>query len=222
MPKFDFLTNNQPRRYAFLFLTFCLLFLAQNAVAQQDAALFNFSGGKEIGSKQMSMAAVEQQNIKINFNSLLPSAFTESGLTSARKLQIPLLDGKKYEAEQPDSRGFIQYNADEYTWRGKIKIGDFSGDVILTVKNGAMSELIYSPTAVYEIVPQENFQHLLVEIDQSLFLDCGGSLKPPTVDKSRERVNILEQSTQSRTGGRQFVQRRSVEEEAINFRTRHF
>ncbi len=191
MPKFNFLTINRRFSYALLFLMLCLLFLARNASAQQGAALFDFSGAKETGSKQMSMAAVQQQDIKINFNSLLPSAVGDSGLTSTRKLQIPLLDGKIYEAEQSEAEGFIQYNADEFSWKGKIKSGNFGGDVILTVKDGVMSGLIYSPTAVYEIVPQENFRHLLVEIDQSLFLDCGGSPAPPQDANVKEKVDTV-------------------------------
>ncbi|HWT02319.1 MAG TPA: Calx-beta domain-containing protein [Pyrinomonadaceae bacterium] len=88
-----------------------------------------------------------------------------------------MLDGKSYEASRRSSEGFVRFAGGEFTWRGKI-FGAYgwSGDVILTVKGQAMSGLIYSPEAVYEIVPQENFRHLLVQIDQSRFQPCGGAI----------------------------------------------
>ncbi|HJQ31444.1 MAG TPA: M12 family metallo-peptidase, partial [Pyrinomonadaceae bacterium] len=59
------------------------------------------------------------------------------------------------------------------------------GDVTLSAEGGALSGLIYSPEGVYEIVPQEGFTHLLVQIDQSRFPPCAGTLpQQPDADAS--------------------------------------
>ncbi|MEJ7862325.1 MAG: Calx-beta domain-containing protein, partial [Pyrinomonadaceae bacterium] len=74
---------------------------------------------------------------------------------------------------QLESEGIVQYQSDNgYTWAGKIKGDDnFSGDVVLTVLNNSMSGLIYTPSAVYEIIPQADSRNVLVEVDQSRFLE---------------------------------------------------
>ncbi|HJQ31484.1 MAG TPA: DUF4214 domain-containing protein, partial [Pyrinomonadaceae bacterium] len=58
------------------------------------------------------------------------------------------------------------------------------GDVTLSAEGGALSGLIYSPEGVYEIVPQEGFTHLLVQIDQSRFPPCGGALPAPATSET--------------------------------------
>ncbi len=96
-----------------------------------------------------SFAAVREQEIKINFDRI--------NFETIETLSIPLLNGKSYKAARKDSGAFEGFANDEFTWRGKI-LGDNnrSGDVILTVKDKAVSGLIYSPGAVYEIIPQDS------------------------------------------------------------------
>jgi hypothetical protein len=90
----------------------------------------------------------------------------------AQSLEISLFDGKTYTAERSDleTRG-----PGDLTWRGKLISGKFDGDVVLTFKNGFVAGLIYSPDAVYEIVPKGE-QQILIELDQSLFPPCGGAI----------------------------------------------
>ncbi|HEY0078608.1 MAG TPA: M12 family metallo-peptidase [Pyrinomonadaceae bacterium] len=121
---------------------------------------------------------MREQEISVNFGDI--------NFEAAQGLSIPLLDGKAYEAVRSESEGFARLDADEFTWRGKIYQDGWSGDVILTVKGQAMSGLIYSPGGVYEIVPQENFRHLLVEIDQSRFPACAGAIPAKTETESRD------------------------------------
>jgi len=116
-----------------------------------------------------SVAGIREQEINIRFDDV--------DFDASPKLSLPLLDGMSYEAVQNDREGFERFDSDEFTWRGKI-IGnkDFKGDVVFSVKGRAMSGLIYSPTAVYEIVPQADFKHLLVELDHNRFPACGGAI----------------------------------------------
>lgn len=116
-----------------------------------------------------SIAAVREQEINIRFDDVDFDAFD--------KLNFPLLDGRAYEAIRIDREGFERFDSDEFTWRGKIfSDNDFKGDVVFSVKGRAMSGLVYSPTAVYEIVPQADFKHLLVELDHNRFPSCGGAI----------------------------------------------
>lgn len=153
-----------------VFSFYCLFYLEPSKAksAQEPTRLFDLIGAKRTQSR-VSVAAVREQEIAVNFASI--------NFETVQKLDFPLLDGESYKAVRRESEGFVRFADDEFTWRGKI-FGDdgWSGDVILSVKGEAMSGLIYSPRAVYEIVPQENFKHLLVEIDQSQFPPCGGAI----------------------------------------------
>lgn len=133
-----------------------------------------------------SVAAVRDQEIEIKFDDI--------DFEAAEKLSFPLLDGRSYEAVRNEREGFVRFTSDEFTWRGKIFAeNDFKGDVVFSIKGKALSGLIYSPTAVYEIIPQADFRHLLVELDQTRFPACGGAVPvqdpPHTNDESVSKVD---------------------------------
>ena len=120
---------------------------------------------------QAPTAVVREQEIRVNFS-------TADDFAGARELGLPLF-GRSYTAVRSESEGFAALPGGGLVWRGKIYgPGEWSGDVTLSVKGRALSGLIYSPEAVYEIIPQKDFGHLLVQLDQSLFPPCGGALPP--------------------------------------------
>ncbi|HLM59524.1 MAG TPA: Calx-beta domain-containing protein, partial [Pyrinomonadaceae bacterium] len=149
--------------------------------------LFFLLGASRTGDKNLSPAAINQQEIELNFAVLNRNAFNPLEL---KEIQIPLLNGEIYTAEQLQKEEFIQAETDEFVWRGKIsdktRGKDWSGDVTFSFKNGAMSGLIYAPTGVYEIVPQANFRHVLIELDQSL-LPPRGALRFKTGNNLSDR-----------------------------------
>jgi hypothetical protein len=118
---------------------------------------------------RVSVAAVREQEINVNFASI---DFAET-----RELSLPLASGLSYTAVRSESEGFEASKGGGFVWRGKISAPNgWTGDVTLSAKGGALSGLIYSPEGVYEIVPQEGFTHLLVQIDQSRFPPCAGTI----------------------------------------------
>jgi hypothetical protein len=118
---------------------------------------------------QAQTAVVREQEIRVNFG-------TVGDFAGARELSLPLF-GLSYTAVRSESEGFVASPGGGLVWRGKIYgPGAWSGDVTLSVKGRALSGLIYSPEAVYEIIPQKESGHLLVQLDQSLFPPCGGAL----------------------------------------------
>jgi peptidyl-Asp metalloendopeptidase len=124
-----------------------------------------------------SSAGLAEQEITINFDKL--------DFEQAQNLTFSLFDGLSYKAIRRPSEGFIRFAPDEFSWRGKISHANgWTSDVILTVKGRALSGLIYSSDAVYEIVPQRDYKHVLVQIDQSQFPPCGTgdehAIKPAT------------------------------------------
>lgn len=169
---------------------------------QETVRLFSFvdesrqtnSDKYDLREKRLSIAAVRQQEIKIGAEALKLNSLA-SDLTE--KLQIPLFDGEIQTAIQSAKDGLVRYQSDEFTWRGKISAKnhgeDWSGDVTLTFKGDAVSGLIYAPSGVYEIIPQENFRHVLTQLDQSLFPECGGSIKVKTEQKPAEKVDFIKQ-----------------------------
>lgn len=174
---------------AFFFLWICSL----TAVAQDRAALFTFieTPAARSATDRYSVASVKESDIRINL--------AELSRGGTERLSLPLFDGKTYEAK---STGIEIRSMTDLTWRGKIRQGKFEGDVILTLKNGYVAGLVYSPNAVYEIVPVKDRQ-ILVQLDQTLFPECAGDIKgdPPvqavqpespsaTID-SGDRIDVL-------------------------------
>jgi hypothetical protein len=155
----------------------CLLYVAtagaQSAVGPKR--LFDPVGAEKLTARakrvqsEASTAAVREQEIRINLGA--------ADFAEARELSLPLFGGLSYTAVRSESEGFAETPGGGLVWRGKIfGPGRWSGDVTLSFKGRALSGLVYSPEGVYEIVPQKDFAHLLVQIDQSLFPACGGAL----------------------------------------------
>lgn len=156
---------------SFIFLIFgAILFLSNTAFAQNRAKLFELKEVPSAKIEKISIASVRESEIE----------FGAINFVQAETLEIPLLDGKIYRAK----RLSIENRAmDDYTWRGRISVGKFEDDVILTFRKGFVSGLIYAPKAVYEIVPKGKKQ-ILVELNQELFPECGGGIN------SNEKVEI--------------------------------
>ena len=150
---------------------------------QNRASLFVLKETPSAKADKYSVASVRESEIEFNSQ-------------NSARLDLPLFDGKTYEAKHVSTEIRAM---DDYTWRGKIEQGEFSGDVILTFRKGFVAGLIYSPNAVYEIVPRGEKQ-ILVELNQSLFPECGGEIKgaevkanlsPQAVIDSGDRIDVL-------------------------------
>jgi hypothetical protein len=165
---------------------------AQKAMAQ-NAALFTFNETPKAlpAGEKYSVASVKEAGISIDL--------AELSRANAVKLNLPLFDGKTYRAQREE----IEIRSlTDLTWRGKIREGKFVGDVILTLKNGYVAGLIYSPGTVYEIVPRGDRQ-ILVQLDQRLFPECAGDIKgdparestsssaPEAAIDSGDRIDVL-------------------------------
>lgn len=162
-------------------------------VGARNAPLFTFNETPQARSagEKSSLASVKEASISVD-----TAAISRPG--SAR-LDLPLFDGKTYRAqrEEVETRG-----PGDITWRGKIREGKFLGDVILTLRNGLVSGLIYSPDSVYEIVAKGDRQ-ILVQLDQRLFPECAGDIKgdpakakapaaaPEATIDSGDRIDVL-------------------------------
>ena len=165
---------------------------AEKAEAQ-NTPLFTFNETPRAlpAGEKYSVASVKEAGISIDL--------AELSRANAAKLNLPLFDGKTYRAQREE----IEIRSlTDLTWRGKIREGKFVGDVILTLKNGYVAGLIYSPGTVYEIVPRGDRQ-ILVQLDQRLFPECAGDIKgdPPRESKasaapeaaidSGDRIDVL-------------------------------
>ncbi len=155
--------NENPFLKIFLFVSvFAVCSASVFGQSEAKAArLFSLSGAEKVGDKSLSLAAVNQRPIKVNLKAIASP--------QAREIEIADLDGKIYRAVQRKTEGFVQQNADTFSWNGKITAADFDGDVILTAYKNVLTGLIYTPSGVYNITPQADGAHVLVKIDQSLF-----------------------------------------------------
>ncbi|MGB5014236.1 MAG: M12 family metallo-peptidase [Pyrinomonadaceae bacterium] len=162
-----------------LLLMFACIFLVDSfAQGKASGGLFSINESPKVVSEtdRSSIASVREAAIIFEvrrFNG------TDDGI-----LSIPLFDGREYQAKRLQREGLELRSSDDFTWRGKIDEGSFSGDVVITYKKGHYAGLIYSPNAVYEIVPKGN-AHILFELDQSLYPSCAGGVKG---DEARSRV----------------------------------
>ncbi len=163
-----------------LFLMFGLLIIfsanSQFAFAQNRTKLFELKETPAAKVEKTSIASVRES--EINFNS--------TNFSQNNSLEIPLFDGKSYEAKHLNTE---TRTMDDYTWRGKITNGKFEYDVILTFRKGFVSGLIYAPNAVYEIVASGNKQ-ILVKLNQELFPECAGDKKGEP-NKSSEQNTLV-------------------------------
>ncbi len=153
-------------------LLFALVLLGVVCInAQNRDQLFILKEAPAAGISKFSPAAVRESEIEINFAGMLRG--------NTARLRVTLFDDKTYDVVQRVSEGFEMRAMDDFTWRGKIISGKFEGDVILTVKKGFMSGLIYSPEAVYEITPRGD-KNVLMQLDQDRFPPCGGAVAGET------------------------------------------
>ena len=160
--------------FIFAALAFFVWSFSPKANGQNRVALFSLSETPQKKADETSIASVKESEININLANFTPKDST--------LLSFPLFDGKTYEAVSDKAEGIEFRGMGDFTWRGKlIGTGEFRGDVILTVKKGFVSGLIYAPNAVYEIVPRKNKQ-ILVQINQSEFPECSGEIKPQQVE----------------------------------------
>ncbi len=150
-----------------LFVLFA--FLAGGANAQSSVRLFSVTEASSPFAERSSIAAKRESVIVVNTGQAL----------MAEALELPVAEAKAYQAVKSEAevRG-----VDDVTWRGMISEKGFEGDVILTFRKGHVAGLIYTPDAVYEIVPR-GAQQILVELDQSLFPECGGAIEPGEATK---------------------------------------
>lgn len=168
----------------------------QNLKVQTKTKLFRLNDEPKAlpDREQNSPASVRESEISFDLDSFLQ--------TDLRTISFPLFDGKSYQALQNKTEGFEKRGEDNFTWRGKIVVENFKGDVVLTFNKGFVTGLIYSPNAVYEIVAKDQKQ-ILIELDQSLFPECLGEIKPPfekenqtpqkigSVEDSGDRIDVL-------------------------------
>lgn len=141
--------------------------------AQNRVSLFSLAEtpNSRAESEKYSLASVRESEIVFQNNALENE--------NSERINLPLFDGKTYQAIRNKSEGLEMRGVDDFTWRGKIVEDKFSGDVVLTFKKGFVSGLIYSPNAVYEIAMKGDKQ-ILVELDQSLFPECAGDVRGET------------------------------------------
>lgn len=188
------------------------------AFGQASQRLYSIKEIPSAAKDKTSVASVREADIE-----LFPGQLVTG---EVERIEIELFDNKVFLARR---NGFELRAMDDSSWWGKITEGKFEGDVILTFHKGFVAGLIYSPDAVYEIVPRGN-RHILVEIDQSLFPECGGELEPdvsvpdiaqtdqlgPAVD-SGDRIDILvvyTTATKNFLGGD--TQARTLSQQAID------
>ncbi len=149
--------------------------------AEKRTILFNLTETPKMKAEGQKYSIASLRESWIEFQSASLTA------ENSEWIRIPLFDGKTYEAKRNKSEGFETRGTNDFTWRGKILDGKFSGDVILTFKRGFVSGLIYSPSGVYEIAMRGD-QQILVELDQSLFPDCAGDLKGEASKESSPEI----------------------------------
>ncbi len=160
---------NRPLIFKFLVLALLLgsaifpqVTVAADVAAETPERLFARVVAPESGPSA-SLAAVAERVVTINF-----SAF------AAAQMAIELPDGALLKASRSrlERRG-----ANDFTWLGRVDQG--GGEVVLTVKNGYLSGLVYGPAGVYQIIPQAAEVHRLVQLDHGLFPECAGAVEPP-------------------------------------------
>jgi peptidyl-Asp metalloendopeptidase len=138
--------------------------------------------------EKSSIASVSETEISFNFKSL--NQFKSNSQFASGQLSFPLPDGKLHVAVQRKTSGFEERGDGDFTWRGKLKVNELSGDVVLTFSDGSVSGLIYAGNTVYEIITKGERQ-ILVELDQSKFPDCAGEINANEPDESDTKNLVI-------------------------------
>lgn len=153
-------------------LVFVILMLALTGSAfgqTKSAKVFRISTQPAAMPTEARSSIASKREAEITFDQ---AAVSRVALLNS--IEIELFDGKTFLAELGSTE--IR-SLDDSTWRGKIDPnGKMPGDVVLTFRKGHVAGLIFSPDAVYEIVPRGD-KHFLVELDQSAFPECAGEVK---------------------------------------------
>ncbi|KXK03275.1 MAG: hypothetical protein UZ17_ACD001001082 [Acidobacteria bacterium OLB17] len=175
-------TSFELRRFVF-FVSLAVAFFAMNSFGQSQRAAYRIleAPSARTATERSSVASVREATIEVD-----ASAFREG---RQELLTLPLFDGRSFTATQLAAEGSEIVSAENFTWRGKLRSGSFSGDVVLTFNKGFVSGLIYSPDAVYEIAPKAN-GNVLIELDQSLFPPCAGEVEGEKTMISRIPANL--------------------------------
>lgn len=130
------------------------------------ADLFQITGAEDLASVA-SVAATSSRRITVD-----PSALA----AGAETLAFALLDGSRYEA----LGGTIERRGSaDLAWRGRLG-GDPDYPVILTLKNGYVIGLVYSPDGLYELATGRDGGQLLSRLDPARFPPCAAGVAPPT------------------------------------------
>jgi peptidyl-Asp metalloendopeptidase len=159
---------SHPYHYAPAFAV--AVYLPLSALGQELSSAFHRSDAP-LGPSP-SPAAVEYHPIELDLALL--------GAEAGRAIELPL-PGGSYRAVRTslESRGPL-----DFTWRGRLDaLG--GGDVLFSVRGGAVSGLLYAPDAVYEIIPRGKEQ-ILARLDPSRFPSCGGAIPPGAVASGDE------------------------------------
>jgi hypothetical protein len=162
----------------------CLL-LPLAALGQGLPSAFQWTLAAPVPSP--SPAAVEHRPIAVDVALL--------GSEAGRALELPLLDGV-YRAV----RTSLERHREGFTWRGRLTAPG-GGDVTLTVRNGAVSGLIYAPGAVYEVIPRGK-ESILARLDQERYPACAGNVlaepsapavgaEPPAAADPAGQIDVL-------------------------------
>ncbi|MEE9217659.1 MAG: zinc-dependent metalloprotease family protein [Acidobacteriota bacterium] len=161
-----------------------------------------FRKSETIAGTPSSVASVAEMRVEIDFG-ILPEA---------SELEIKLFRGRKIVAQRMRLR---QRSPDNFTWKGRlIGRGRKTGRILLAAKDGALSGVLFTSDAVFQIVPLAGGEHRLVLLNQGLFPGCDGALAPSsdepetsaatsegsaTDSASRQDVMVL-YTTQARLG----------------------
>lgn len=174
----------------FILSVIALIFVTGTFAQTSHKQLFKITKSERAVSDRSSIASVREAEITFNTNDLI--------VDIAANFEIPLFDGKVYLAE----RSGVEFRAlDDITWRGAINDKAARHDVILTMRKGYVSGLIYSPEGVFEIIPRGE-KHILVELDQQLFPECGGEIEPALETKENAAPAVLDPTATIDSGDR--------------------
>ncbi|MBK8810988.1 MAG: hypothetical protein IPN69_09690 [Acidobacteria bacterium] len=143
----------------FFVVSLGFLVLSTTALAGDD--LFFLKATPAASSDPSSIASIRESEI----------GFRHLSFEGAETIEFTLFDGSRYVARR---RGTDLRGVGDFTWRGTLDDGS-GGDAVLTVRNGFVSGLIFTRDRVYEIIPRGT-KHLLVDLRQDRFPECGGAL----------------------------------------------
>ena len=145
-------------------ITVLLIFLASAGSIfgqSKGVKVFRLSSQPTAMSIEARSSIASKREAEISFDQAAVGRVAE-----LNSIEIELFDGKSFVAERSSTE--IR-SLEDSTWRGKIDPnGKMPGDVVFTFRKGHFAGLIFSPDAVYEIVPRGD-KHFLVELDQSEF-----------------------------------------------------